>query len=113
MAEYSDHWLWVVDEQYVHTPIGADTLEPDDKKRGIELPALARAVSLNAEGKTAGAVKEVDAAGKAGLNIPELHWTKGQLEFETGRYEERLKAYEQVLLQRPNDEALVFNTTLC
>ncbi len=113
MAEYSDHWLWVVDEQYVHTPIGADTLEPDDKKRGIELPALARAVALNAEGKTAKAVKEVDSAVQAGLNLPELHWTKGQLEFELEHYEASLKAYEQVMQLRPKDKAVIFNIGLC
>src|SRR5260370_26356616 len=113
MAEYSDHWLWVVDEQYVHAPIGADALEQEDKKRGIEVPALARAVGLAAEGKTAKAVKEVDSAVQAGLNLPELHWTKGQLEFELERYEESLKAYEQVLHLRPKDKAVIFNIGLC
>ena len=97
MTDLSDHWLWIVDDQYIHSTVGTDTLDQDDKKRGIELPALARAVVLNAEGKTASAVKEVDAAVKAGLNIPELHWTKGQLEFEMGRFDESLQAYEQVL----------------
>lgn len=113
MAEYSDHWLWVVDDQYVHAPIGADVLEQEEKKRGIELPALARAVSLNAEGKTAKAVKEVDSAVAAGLNLPELHWTKGQLEFELGHYDQSLEAYEQVLQLRPKDKAVIFNIGLC
>jgi tetratricopeptide (TPR) repeat protein len=113
MADLSDHWLWVVDDQYVHAPIGADALDQEDKKRGIELPALARAVALNAEGKTVKAVKEVDAAVLAGLNLPELHWTKGQLEFELGHYDESLKAYEQVLQLRPKDKAVVFNIALC
>ena len=113
IADLSDHWLWIVDDQYIHAPIGADTLEPGDNKRGIELPVLARAVALNAEGKTVSAVKEVDAAVKAGLNVAELHWTKAHLEFEMERYEESLKAYEQVFQFRPKDKAVLFNTALC
>src|ERR1700736_637923 len=94
--EFSDHWLWFVDDQYVHLPLANDALDQEDQKRGVEMPALSRALILNGEGKTVDALKEVTSAVQLGENAPELHWAEGQLQFELGRYEESLRAYEKV-----------------
>lgn len=112
-TEYIDHWLWIIDNQYVQAPLGPDTLEQEDNKRKLESPALTRAVILNAEGKTASALKEVDSAVQSGEGTPEMLWAKGQLEFELGRYEESRKAYERVLAQRARDKGATFNIALC
>ncbi|MGA2596870.1 MAG: tetratricopeptide repeat protein [Bryobacteraceae bacterium] len=112
-AGLSDHWLWIVDDQYIHAPLGSDTLEPDDKKRKVELPALAKAINLNAEGKTVKALREVESAVQAGDNTPELHWARGQLDFELKRFEDAKKAYERVLALRPKNKGATFNIALC
>jgi len=113
LPEFSDHWLWFVDDQYVHSPLGVDVLDQEDHKRGVDMPVLARALALNGEGKTVDALKEVASALRSGENAPELYWAEGQLEFELGRYEESLTAYEKVLAIRPQNRGATFNVALC
>ncbi len=113
IAEFSDSWLWIVDGQYVQSPLGADELDEGENKRGVELPAVARAVRLNAAGETAAALEEIESAVDEGGDKPELHWAKAQLAFELGRFEDSLAAYELVLEARPNDKAAIFNAGLC
>lgn len=113
MPEFSDHWLWFVDDQYVHSPLAVDALDQEDHKRGVEMPVLARALALNGEGKTAEALKEITSALQSGENAPEFHWAEGQLDFELGRYEESLKAFEMVLTIRPQNRGATFNVALC
>jgi len=111
--ELSDRWLWIVDDQLVHGPISADALNLNDEKRVVEMPALARALALNTEGKTVKALEEVEAAVEADPKSPELQWAKGQLEFELARYDNALKSYEELLDLRPGDKAVVFNQAVC
>ncbi len=113
IADFSDSWLWIVDGQYVQSPLGADELDEGENKRGLELPAVARAVRLNEAGKTAAALEEIESAADAGGEKPELHWAQAQLAFELGRFEDSLKSYQLVLDARPNDKAALFNTGLC
>lgn len=113
MPEFNDYWLWIVDDQYVHSPLSADVLEQADSKRSVELPALARALILNTEGKTANALQEVEAAVDSGEDAPELLWAKGQLEFELGHYEESLEAFERVLEAWPDNKGARFNCGFC
>src|ERR1700687_4737015 len=100
MEATKDQWLWVVDEELIQSLVRNDAIDTRSEKRAVESSALARALSLNTEGKTDAAWAEVSQAIEAGEDLLELFWVKGHLEFELGRYEDAVQSYAKVLEQR-------------
>src|SRR5579863_9577787 len=108
MEQTNDQWLWVVDNELIESLARHDTADPSSQKRQVQSPALAKALSLNMEGKTEQALREISQAIDSGETLPELHWTKAHLEFQLGQYEEALSGYEKVLEQLPNHKAALY-----
>jgi tetratricopeptide (TPR) repeat protein len=113
MEQTNDQWLWFVDDELVDALARHDTLDSTSEKRPVQSAALAKALSLNMEGKTEQALREISAAIESGEALPELDWTKAHLEFQLGQYEDALRDYAKVLGTYPNHKAGVYNTALC
>jgi len=113
MEQTNDQWLWVIDDQLIDSLARYDTLDPASPKRTMQSPALAKALSLNMEGKTEQALSEVTQAIDSGEALPELHWTKAHLEFQLGQYEAALAGYQKVIEQQPNHKAATYNVAVC
>ena len=113
MEQTKDQWLWFADSELVDALARHDTLDSQSEKRPVQSSALAKALSLNMEGKTEQALREIRSAIEGGEKLPELDWTKAHLEFQLGQYEEALRDYEKVLGTYPNHKAGVYNSGLC
>src|SRR5579864_135146 len=113
MEKTSDQWLWFVDDELIEALARQDVLDLKSEKRPVQSPALVKALSLNTEGKTGEALREVTAALDGGETLPELIWIKAQLEFQLGQYEAALGDYEQMLQTSPDHKAGVYNAALC
>ena len=107
MEEIKDQWLWVVDEELVQSLVREDRVEAKEPKRTLQSAALARALSLNTEGKTEAALREVRKAIEDGDTLPELQWIGGHLEFQLGQFEAALDSYQKVLAQQPEHRASI------
>src|SRR5258708_24813318 len=113
MEQTNDQWLWFVDDELIDALARHDTLDSQSEKRPVQSPALAKALTLNMEGKTEQALREIRAAIEAGAALPELDWTKAHLEFQLGQYEAALEDYAKVLAAYPNHRAGIYNSALC
>ena len=60
MEQSNDQWLWFVDDELVEALARHDVLDPSSKKRAVQSVALVKALSLNMEGKTEQALREID-----------------------------------------------------
>ena len=113
MEQTNDQWLWFVDDELVDALVKHDSLDSQSEKRPVQSAALGRALSLNMEGKTEQALREIQAAIDEGDVLPELDWTKAHLEFQLGKYDDALRGYEKVLGTYPNHQAAAYNSALC
>ena len=113
MEQTNDQWLWVIDSELVESLARHDTLDTSGQKRRVQSAALAKALSLNMEGKTDQALQEIAAAIESGETTAELYWTKAHLEFQLGHYEEARCDYEEVLKQHPNHKGALYDVALC
>ncbi|HEV3082459.1 MAG TPA: tetratricopeptide repeat protein, partial [Gemmataceae bacterium] len=113
MEQTTDQWLWFVDDELVEALARHDVLDPQSQKRVVQSAALVKALSLNMEGKTEQALREIRTAIENGEALPELDWTKAHLEFQLGQYEAALEDYEKVLAAYPNHRAGIYNSALC
>src|ERR1700732_1140304 len=112
MEKTSDQWLWFVDDELIEALARQDVLDAKSKKRPVQSASLVKALSLNTEGKTEEALREVTAALDRGETLPELVWTKAHLEFQLGQYEAALADYEEMLQASPDHKAGVYNAAL-
>ena len=112
MEQSNDQWLWFVDDELVEALARHDVLDPQSQKRAVQSAALAKALSLNMEGKTEQALREIATAIENGEALPELDWTKAHLEFQLGQYEAALEDYGKVLAAYPNHRAGIYNSAL-
>ena len=113
MEQSNDQWLWFVDDELVEALARHDVLDPQSKKRAVQSVALVKALSLNMEGKTEQALREIRSAIENGEALPELDWTQAHLEFQLGQYEAALENYGKVLAAYPNHRAGIYNSALC
>ena len=113
MEQTNDQWLWFVDDELVDALAKHDTLDSQSEKRPVQSAALSKALSLNMEGKTEQALREILTAIEEGEVLPELDWTKAHLEFQLGKYDDALRGYEKVLGTYPNHQAAAYNSALC
>jgi len=94
MEQTNDQWLWVIDDQLVESLARHDTLDSNSPRRSVQSAALAKALSLNMEGKTEQALREITEAIESGETLAELYWTKAHLEFQLGQFETALSDYQ-------------------
>jgi len=113
MEQTNDQWLWLVDDELVDALARHDTLDSQSEKRPVQSSALSKALSLNMEGKTEQALREIQGAMDAGEELPELVWTKAHLEFQLGKYDDALRGYRKLLESHPNHKAAIYNSALC
>ncbi len=59
MEQSNDQWLWFVDDELVEALARHDVLDPQSQKRAVQSAALVKALSLNMEGKTEQALREI------------------------------------------------------
>lgn len=112
-AQGNDGWLWVIDEEMVQSLLGQDAPKPESPRREVNLPDLAKAIALGAEGRREEALAVLVPALEAQPESAESWWARGQLEFELGRFEEARQSYSEVIARRqPQHWAPYFNRAL-
>ncbi|MGH7247166.1 MAG: tetratricopeptide repeat protein, partial [Pseudomonadota bacterium] len=112
MAENNEQWVFVVDEDLIEKLMGNDSVDSNAKKRPLGVTALSKVLSLQTQGRTQDALKEVERAIEKGETLPEIYATRGHLQFELQRWGDAASSYAKLAEIDANDKTAQYNLGL-
>ena len=113
MAEYTDQWLWFVDDELVEKLVRADEAVPEQVQRPAETSATAQALALHADGKSRQALEILERAIEKGESLPELYAMSGWIRIETQQYGEAAASFANLLALEAEHRTANHNLGVC
>ena len=110
MADYSDQWLWFVDEELVEklTKPEEEPLETE-AARPAETRATAKALALHQEGKTKQALETLARAIEKGEELADLYLMAGAIRLETQQWEGAAANFANLVALEPEHRSAHHN----
>jgi tetratricopeptide (TPR) repeat protein len=113
MAEFTDHWLWFVDEELVDRLMAPDEVAPNASIRPAQAAAAGVAMGLHLQGRTEEAATEIEKAIESGEPGSDLHAIAGNLHFQLGEFEKAASHFSQLRAALPDHPTAGFNLGVC
>ena len=112
MPEFTDHWLWFVDEELVDRLMAPDEVAPTASIRPAEAAAASVAMGLHMQGRTREAALEIERALAFGIKPTHLDTHMGTLYTRKDFFDVYTKLGKEygipVMVMRPTPEAIQY-----
>jgi tetratricopeptide (TPR) repeat protein len=122
----NEKWVWFTEEEPIPSLFGRnpaeqdttkalvlDAVAPETPKKPALSTGLVQAITLQLEGKSEDALKELAAAAELGDSLVEIHAAMGNIQFSLSRYVEAVKSYGKVAELEPRHRTVHYNVGLC
>jgi tetratricopeptide (TPR) repeat protein len=113
MAEFTDQWLWFVDEELVDRLMAPDEVAPNASIRPAQAAAAGVAMGLHMQGRTREAASEIERAIDSGEPESDLHAIAGNLHFQLGEFEKAAEHFSSLRAALPDHPTAGFNLGVC
>jgi tetratricopeptide (TPR) repeat protein len=113
MAEFTDQWLWFVDEELVDRLMAPDEVAPTASIRPAEAAAAGVALGLHMQGRTEEAAIEVERALELGEPGSDLFGIAGNLHFQLGDFAKAAGHFAKLRSLVPDHPTAGFNLGVC
>lgn len=113
MPEFTDHWLWFVDEELVDRLMAPDEVAPTASIRPAEAAAAGVALGLHMQGRTQDAANEVERALESGEPPSDLYAIAGNLHFQLGDFTRAAGHFAKLRSLVPDHPTAGFNLGVC
>src|SRR5437764_39009 len=113
MPEFTDHWLWFVDEELVDRLMAPDEVAPAASMRPAQTAAAGVALELDIQGRTQEAIAEVERAIARGEPSTDLYGMAGNLYFQSEEFGKAAECFAKTREAEPEHPTAAFNLGLC